>query len=339
MSASIFRQLTGLLEERNLIVATRNMAVYEQVAIFLRIVAHGDSYRTAAEFFQHSLETVSRCFHKVLDAIETLSEVFIILPDEQSRCPQQIRKNRNFYPFFKGAIGAIDGTHIPAFVEEENQNRYRNRKNFISQNVMAAVDFNRQFVHVVTGWEGSAADMRLLRFAVEECNLTVPAGRYYLVDSGYANTDKFIAPIRGYRYHISNYRTREQRRYTVPQELFNHRHAQLRNVVERTFGILKQRFRILTTMKPFTFNTQSQVVLACCILHNFISRYCNDDIILNMDEDSLIIPEDEDEHIPERFPDNSLIGGRTEGENLRGRIMERLWRTQVCFYLFIILIY
>ncbi|KAI0510942.1 hypothetical protein KFK09_011553 [Dendrobium nobile] len=82
----------------------------------------------------------------------------------------------------------------------------------------------------------------------------VPCGKYYLVDSGYANTNKLIAPFRGYRYHLANYRGCASCRYNVEQELFNHRHAQLRNVVEQTFGIWKERFQVLTRMQQFPVN-------------------------------------------------------------------------------------
>ncbi|KAL0914513.1 hypothetical protein M5K25_014862 [Dendrobium thyrsiflorum] len=68
----------------------------------------------------------------------------------------------------KKTIGAIDGTHIIAIVNRNLQNRYRNRKGFTSQNVIVAVSFDRQFVYVGSGWEGSAVDMRVLRWAIEE---------------------------------------------------------------------------------------------------------------------------------------------------------------------------
>ncbi|KAI3834535.1 hypothetical protein MKW92_015111, partial [Papaver armeniacum] len=50
-------------------------------------------------------------------------------------------------------IGAIDGTHIPAMVSEDEQDVYRNRKGFISQNVLVACSFDLQFQYVLAGWE------------------------------------------------------------------------------------------------------------------------------------------------------------------------------------------
>jgi hypothetical protein len=56
------------------------------------------------------------------------------------------------------------------------------------------------------------------------------------------------------------------------RELFNNRHASLRNAVERTFGIVKRRFPILRHATTYDIMTQAYIVLACCILHNYITE-------------------------------------------------------------------
>lgn len=58
------------------------------------------------------------------------------------------------------------------------------------------------------------------------------------------------------------------------QELFNLRHASARNCVERIFGILKNRWRILLIPSSYPMSVQAQVVTGLCALHNFI-RYCD----------------------------------------------------------------
>ena len=67
-------------------------------------------------------------------------------------------------------------------------------------------------------------------------------------------------------------RSRTQNQYECPEDLFNHRHAQLRNIVEKTFGILKNRFNICERMHKYKFKIQARIVIACCILHNFINH-------------------------------------------------------------------
>ncbi|KAG8366209.1 hypothetical protein BUALT_Bualt17G0052700 [Buddleja alternifolia] len=49
------------------------------------------------------------------------------------------------------------------------------------------------FVYMLSGWEGSAADGRVLRDAVSRANgLKVPTGQYYLCDNGYINCPGFL---------------------------------------------------------------------------------------------------------------------------------------------------
>jgi hypothetical protein len=86
----------------------------------------------------------------------------------------------------------------------------------------------------------------------------------------------FLPPYRGTRYHLREYGSRRPQN---PKELFNLRHSSLRVTVERAFGALKNRFRILDN-KPFhPYKTQVKLVLACCILHNWILRHGHDCLI------------------------------------------------------------
>ena len=84
-----------------------------------------------------------------------------------SSTPSKILNNSRFYPWFEDCIGAIDGTHVRASVPIEDQNRYRNRKSALSQNVLAAISFDDlKFTYVLAGWEGSAHDSRVLNDAL-----------------------------------------------------------------------------------------------------------------------------------------------------------------------------
>jgi hypothetical protein len=54
------------------------------------------------------------------------------------------------------------------------------------------------------------------------------------------------------------------------KELFNIRHSLLRTAIERGFGILKSRFRSIVGKSFWSYETQVDVVFACCIIHNHI---------------------------------------------------------------------
>ncbi|KAL6191772.1 hypothetical protein ACLB2K_038161 [Fragaria x ananassa] len=91
-----------------------------------------------------------------------------------------------------------------------------------------------------SSWEGSASDFRVLHDVVTRPNgLRVPTGYYYLVDGGYTNGERFLAPYRGTMYHLSEWGDENMPRDHV--EYFNMKHSKARNVIERCFGLLKGR--------------------------------------------------------------------------------------------------
>jgi hypothetical protein len=66
---------------------------------------------------------------------------------------------------------------------------------------------------------------------------------------------------------------------TNVKELFNLRHSSLRVTMERAFGALKGRYRIIDNKAFHKYKTQVELVLACCILHNWIIRFGVDVIV------------------------------------------------------------
>ncbi|WVZ50996.1 hypothetical protein U9M48_002190 [Paspalum notatum var. saurae] len=102
--------------------------------------------------------------------------------------------------------------------------------------------------------------------------------KFYLVDVGYGAKPGFLPPFRGVRYHLNEWGS------TLVQnekELFNLRHSSLHVTVERAFGSLKRRLKALDDAIPFfPFPTQVDIVVACCIIHNFgIQDGCDEFII------------------------------------------------------------
>lgn len=53
-------------------------------------------------------------------------------------------------------------------------------------------------------------------------------------------------------------------------ELFNLRHAQARNAVERVFGVMKKRFKVLDDPMHYSIGVQAQLLPGLCALHNFL---------------------------------------------------------------------
>ena len=96
------------------------------------------------------------------------------------------------------------------------------------------------------------------------------------------------------KYHISEWQ--HGRQLVSAKEVFNYAHSTQRNVIERSFGVLKMKWRILLSLPSFSLKKQSKIVIACIALHNFI-------------RDSALHDRDFDEYVPSsRHVDDVVVG-------------------------------
>ncbi|XP_043693028.1 uncharacterized protein LOC122643476 [Telopea speciosissima] len=233
LSKKAFYSLCHLMRERGLLYDNKLVQVDEQLVIFLHTVGHNAKNRVVSHMFGHSGETISRYFNKVLNAIMKLYPLLLKPPSTTTH--ERITSNRKrFYPYFKDCIGAIDGSHIPAWVLVDQHRIFCDRKGCISQNILVACDFDRRFTYILVGWVGSASDSQILDNAIHrvgEGRLVVPEGKFYLVDAGFANQNGFLRPFRNVRYHLKEWQNSNLS--PTDKELFNLRHSSLRNCIER----------------------------------------------------------------------------------------------------------
>ncbi|XLR19491.1 hypothetical protein S83_047403, partial [Arachis hypogaea] len=158
MDRCAFHALCNMLKRGRRLEPSRNMGVEEMVAMFLHIIAHDVKIRVIKRQFVRSEETISRCHNLLLKKPQ---------PFSQDRMDER-------WKWFKDCLGALDGTHIKVNVLEADKPRYRNRKGDITTNVLGVVAPDMQFIYVLAGWEGSAADSRVLRDALFRNGFSVP---------------------------------------------------------------------------------------------------------------------------------------------------------------------
>ncbi|XP_075080484.1 uncharacterized protein LOC142165985 [Nicotiana tabacum] len=259
------------------LIDSKHISVEEKIAIFLTIIGHNERFMVMKRRFQHSSQTGHKYFHEVLEAMMLFAKEMISSTTSDSN-PHILRAHKKLRKVFKGAIGALDGTLVHAVIPANQQIVHRGRgKGKCYQNVLAICDFNMVFNYVYAGWEGVAHD----------------AHKYYLYDAAYPNTRGFLAPYRNIRYWLGDY----HRRHAInKEEKFNHAHAQLRNVIERAYGVLKARFPILDKMTPYSIDVQRDVVIACFAVHNFIKKERLNDDLFNQYDLPQVIFEEEGEH-------------------------------------------
>ena len=83
--------------------------------------------------------------------------------------------------FLQNCIGALDGTYVSVRVPAIDRAKYWTRKGEISMNVLGVCDRYMNFIYVLPGWEGSAADSRVLRDAITRPNgLKIPRGKTHI---------------------------------------------------------------------------------------------------------------------------------------------------------------
>ncbi|KAL7232098.1 hypothetical protein ACSBR2_010169 [Camellia fascicularis] len=259
------------------------LSLEESLAMFLFICGQSLGTKNTEDRFQHSNETIHRHFVLMMRALGNLAP-FVTQPPNMAITHPKIQNDRRYWPWFKDCVRAIDGTHIVVVTPKGDQMPYRGRKVNTTQNVMAACSFDMKFTFVYTGWEGSVHDSRIFVKALTTNTVDfphLPPNKYYLVDAGYT--------------HMPG------------------------NVIERTFGVLKQRFPLLKHMPRYDMVRQGPIVMACCVLHNWIRMVQEQDEFFDAEESS-DEDEDDDEDEDEDEDEGEGEGGGEGASEVQGEV-------------------
>ncbi|XP_051230530.1 uncharacterized protein [Lolium perenne] len=271
MHRPCFDSLHDTLVEKYGLKGSNRMCSEEALGMFLWTLGSPQSVTQVQNRFKRSRETINRKFAEVLYCVNQLAGDIIKPIDPQFPIVHERLRDSRFTPHFNGAIGAIDGTHIPVIVPAVHIVNHVGRLGYPTQNVMAVCDFDLRFTSIVAGWPGSVHDTRIFKDTLLKFEANFPhppPGRYYLVDSGYPNQDGYLSPYTGTKYHLPEFRLAGPP--SGKQEIFNHAHSSLRNAIERAFGVLKQKWRILHGISSYPIEKQTEIIIACLALHNFI---------------------------------------------------------------------
>ena len=122
----------------------------------------------------------------------------------QDQPAQYFQEDPKLWPFFRYALGAIDGSHIHLRAPASLQAACINRKSVTTQNCLFCSSFNLIFTYVVTGWEGSASDAWIYQYAINK-GLKIPDGWYLLADAGFPHCKELLVPYQGVCYHLAEW--------------------------------------------------------------------------------------------------------------------------------------
>lgn len=176
---------------------------------------------------------------------------------------------------FPNYLGAIDGKHVTITAPPNSGSQYFNYKKTFSIVLLALVDADYRFINIQVGDFGRANDGGVysgsdVGIGMANNTLQVPAD-CALPGSGQQGPMPFTMvgdaafPLKTYL--MRPFPGQHLQRW---QKVFNYRLSRARMVVECAFGILASRWRVLysrMSMKPENADT---VVMAVCILHNYL---------------------------------------------------------------------
>ncbi|XP_055905253.1 putative nuclease HARBI1, partial [Eupeodes corollae] len=202
---------------------------------------------------------------------KVLAEVLEVL--EEQLCPQWIKlpktvaEKRNialaFYTKhnFPGIVGCVDGTHVQIIAPSENRHLFYNRKGKYSLNVMLLCDNELRISYVDASHPGACHDSFIwnvspLKVHFEQEYLNGARNFWILGDAGYPLEPWLLTP----------------HRTPVPgsrESKFNEVHTSSRNIIERTNGVLKNRWRCLLGARELHYcpAKAAKIINVCCALH------------------------------------------------------------------------
>lgn len=177
---------------------------------------------------------------------------------------------------FPHCLGAMDGKHIDIVPPGNNGSFYFNYKGRHSMVLLAIVDATYRFLLVDFGTNGRISDGGVLsnttfheRLLSNNLNIPDPSNvsdnfkqipYVFVADDAFPLATNIMKPFR------------QAQLDSASKEIFNYRLSRARHVVENAFGILASRFRIFHTQINLEPKNISKVVMATCVLHNFLMQ-------------------------------------------------------------------
>nr|XP_029720858.1 protein ALP1-like [Aedes albopictus] len=246
-----------------------------RLALTLRFIATGDSYRSLEFLSRVSRKTISKFVPEVLNAIyDSLHSTHLKMPrseNEWLKIAEEFERVWNF----PNTVGAMDGKHFRIKAPENSGSDFFNYKGFHSVVLLAVVDAHTRFQYINVGSNGRTSDNVIYKCsdlyeALVQGQLELPPARqlgsdpmkvpYFLIGDDIFALDKHL--MKPYNRNSN---------LTVLQEIFNYRVCRARMTVEMAFGRMVSRFRIFQRPVEVSLDTVDGIIKVCCVLHNMLT--------------------------------------------------------------------
>ena len=145
------------------------------------------------------------------------------------------------------------------------------------------VNANYEFIYVDVGKQGRMSDSSVFEWTslhknLQEKKLNIPTN-----DETRHNLNFVLLGDAAFPLHEHILKPYPQNNLTHHKRIFNYRLFRARDVVENAFGLLAARFRVFHTSLAVHPEKINMIVLAACVLHNFLRRHSSTYITLETD--------------------------------------------------------
>ncbi|XP_013190748.2 putative nuclease HARBI1 [Amyelois transitella] len=240
-----------------------DLSVETKVLTALSFFATGSYQRPTGKIQGHFVaqQTVSTVINEISKCLNNtyFREKYIHFPnnsDEQNKIKTRFHNKFNI----PGVLGCIDGTHVAIERPNQHEDRYFCRKDYHSLNVQLVCDADMQIISVDASHGGATHDSFIwsshpLKDYMEE--LSNNENVWFLGDSGYPLRRYMMTPVLNAAPN-------------TPEAHYTNLHVHTRNIIERTIGLLKARFRCLLLHRRLHYQPEvaGSIVNSCVILHN-----------------------------------------------------------------------
>jgi hypothetical protein len=209
-----------------------------------------------------------RVLHITMNAIVNNNELRIVPPTTLEDIDKAAYdfSQRSTHTAITGCVAALDGWLVETIAPTKSPTVttkpfYSGHYSRFGMNVQLAVNSKCEFVFVSVAAPGGTNDVAAYRkIAYAKYIEQLPPGRYVVADNAYICTEHLLTPYSGSNTSYRNFDT------------FNFYLSQLRTTVERSIGILVQRWQIFKAPMNANLPTVSKAVICATRLHNFIIK-------------------------------------------------------------------
>ncbi|XP_066429067.1 putative nuclease HARBI1 [Eleutherodactylus coqui] len=243
-----------------------------RLVVTLRFLATGRSLQDLKSSAAISVPSLSAIIPETCDAIvRSLRAEYFKFPNTAEEWKNVAEEFDRRWQF-PNCGGALDGKHVRISKPANSGSYYYNYEGYFSIILMALVNANYEFLMVDVGQNGRLLDGGVLENTkfmemLQTDRLGLPSNAdtkanlnfVFIGDDAFPLQTQLLTPF-------------PQTVLDPESKIFNYRLARARRVVENTFGIMANRFHIFHTAINLRPEKIDKVVLACCVLHNFLRR-------------------------------------------------------------------